>query len=227
MSKLSKNMPVPISSMMRRWNLEMGSRSRRAPESAVTMSSLLPRKQGKATFRQGVNGETTVLVEGVLLSIEEKVFAAAHGGSVEPQDTLDEGVGFCGEAIRGTYLRDQTDLLRAMWVDGFTEQNERKCEARRRVFTEVGHDGDGGETGTHLGEAEGGMLRDERGIAYDREAEAEAERVALDLRDADQWRGPQSGFELDDTSRFTADCRRCAPSALASRTENVAPRSNA
>ena len=104
-------------------------------------------------------------------------------------------------------------VLGAMRVDGLTEQNERKCEARKRVFTEIGQDGDGGETGTHLGEAEGGMLRDEREVAYDREAEAEAERVALDLRDADQWRGPQSGFELDDTSRFTTDCRRSAARA--------------
>ncbi len=51
-----------------------------------------------------------------------------------------------------------------------------------------------GETGTHLGKAEGGLLCDEREVAYDREAEAEAERVALNLRDADQWRGPQGGI---------------------------------
>src|SRR2546421_10982037 len=151
MSKPSKNMPVPISSMMRRWNLEMGSRSRRAPEAAVTVSSLLPREQGQATFRQGVNGETAVLVEGVLLGVEKKAFATTHGGRVEPQDTLDEGVGCGGEAISGTDLRDQTDLLRAMRVDGLTEQKEQKCEARKRVFTEIGQDGDGGETGTHLG----------------------------------------------------------------------------
>src|SRR5258708_7652573 len=134
MSKPSKNMPVPISSMMRRWNLEMGSRSRRAPEFAVTGSSLLPREQGHATLRQGVNSETAVLVEGVLLGVEKKTFAAAHGGWVEPQDTLDEGVGLGGEAISGTDLRDQTDLLGAMRVDGLTEKNERKCEARKRVF---------------------------------------------------------------------------------------------
>src|SRR6266849_8601579 len=93
MSKPSKNMPVPISSMMRRWNLEMGSRSRRAPESAVTVSSLFPLEQGQATLRQGVDGEAAVLVEGVLLGVEKKAFAVAHGGRVEPQDTLDEGVG--------------------------------------------------------------------------------------------------------------------------------------
>ena len=117
------------------------------------MSSLLPRKQGKATFRQGVNGETAIFVEGILLGVEKKFFAATHGGRVEPQDTLDEGVGFGAEAISRTDLRDQTDLLRAMRVDGLTEQNERKREARKRIFTEIGQDSHGGETGTHLGEA--------------------------------------------------------------------------
>src|ERR1700731_1696398 len=227
MSKPSKNMPVPISSMMRRWNLEIGSRSRRAPESAVTVSSLFPRERGQAAFRQGVNGETAVLVKGVLLGIEEKAFAATYGGRVKPQDTLDEGVGFNGEAISGTDLRDQTDLLCAMRVDRLTEQNERKREARKRVFTEIGQDGDGGETGTHFGESEAGMLRHEREVAYDREAEAEAERVALDLRDGEQWRGPQRGFEFDKASRFTTDCRGGAPSALTSRTKNIAPSFNA
>jgi hypothetical protein len=73
------------------------------------MSSLLPREQGQATLRQGVNGETAVLGKGVLLGTEKKAFAATHGERVEPQDTLDEGVGFGGEAISGTDLRDQTD----------------------------------------------------------------------------------------------------------------------
>src|SRR5467141_4052264 len=95
----------------------MGRRSRRAPESAVTVSSLFPREQGQATLRQGVNGEAAVLVKEVLLGVEKKAFAATHGGRVEPQDTLDEGFGFGGEAIGGTDLRDQTDLLRAMRVD--------------------------------------------------------------------------------------------------------------
>src|SRR5882762_7518924 len=121
MSKPSKNIPVPISSMIRRWKMEMGSRSRRAPESAVTVSSLLPRERGQATFRQGINGKTTVPGEGVLLGVEKKAFAEAHGGRVEPQDTLDESVSFGRKAIGGTYLRDQTNLLRAMRVDGLTE----------------------------------------------------------------------------------------------------------
>src|SRR6267143_3574947 len=129
MSKPSKNIPVPISSIIRRWKVEMGSRSRRAPESAVTASSLLPREQDQAGLRQGFDGKTTVLIEGVLLGGEKKAFAAAHGGRVEAQDTLDEGVGFGGEAIGGTDLEDQANSLRAVRVDGLPEQNERKCEA--------------------------------------------------------------------------------------------------
>src|SRR6266404_5626928 len=227
MSKPSKNIPVPISSIIRRWKVEMGSRSRRAPESAVTASSLLPRERSQAAFRQGINGETAVPVEGVLLGVEKKAFAPAHGGRVEPQDTLYESFGFGRKAIGGTYLRDQTNLLRAMRIDGITEQNERKCEAGKRVFTEIGHDGGWRETRTHFGESEGGAVRDERKVAHDRKTEAEAERVALDLRDADQRSEPQGGFELEDTSRFTADCGRGAARALASRAKNVAARPNA
>src|SRR5713226_7812273 len=104
MSKPSKNIPVPISSMTRRWKLEMGRRSRRAPESAVTASSLLPREQRQAAFCQGIDSETTVLIEGVLLGVEKKVLATAHRDRIEPQDPLDEGVGFGRKPIGGTNL---------------------------------------------------------------------------------------------------------------------------
>src|SRR5258708_39713033 len=99
MSKPSKNIPVPMSSMIRRWKVEMGSRSRRAPESAVTGGSLLPRERGQAAFRQGINGKTTGLGEGVLLGVERRAIAAAHGGRVKPQDTLEESGGSGREAI--------------------------------------------------------------------------------------------------------------------------------
>jgi hypothetical protein len=114
-----------------------------------------------------------------------------------------------------------------MRVDGLTKENEGEGETGKRVFTEKGKDGDGGKAVAHLGEGERSLLGDEREIAHDREAEAEAEGVALHFRDADQWRGPQSGFEIEDASRFTADGRRRAAGALASRAENVAARPNA
>jgi len=80
-------------------------------------------------------------------------------------------------------LRDQTNLLRAMRVDGLTEENKGKCEAGEHVFAEIGQNSDGGQAGTHLREREGGVVRDEREVAHDCEAEAEPESVSLDLRD--------------------------------------------
>ena len=213
--------------MTRRWKAEIGSRSRRAPEAAVTARSLLPRKQGQTAFRQSVNGKAAVLIERILPGAEKKVFAAAHGGRVEAQDALDEGASFGRKAISRTDLRDQTNLLRATRVDRITEQNEGKGEAGKRVFTEIGKDGDGRETGTHLGESEGGVLGHKRKVAQDRETEAEAEGVALNLSDADQGRGAQGGFELEDASRFATNGHRSAGGSLASQAENVAAGSNA
>src|SRR5882762_8160202 len=105
-------MPAPISSMMRRWKPEMGRRSRRAPESAVTARSLFPREHGQAAFGQGIDGETAVLVKGVLLGVEKKFFTAAHGPGVKPHDALDEGVGFRRKSVGRANLRDQADLQR-------------------------------------------------------------------------------------------------------------------
>jgi len=70
-----------------------------------------------------------------------------------------------------------------MRVDGLTEENKGKCEAGEHVFAEIGQNSDGGQAGTHLREREGGVVRDEREVAHDCEAEAEPESVSLDLRD--------------------------------------------
>src|SRR5258708_33423162 len=114
----------------------MGSRSRRAPESAVTASSLLPRERSQAAFRQGINGETAVPVEGVLLGVEKKAFAPAYGGRIEPQDTLYESFGFGRKAIGGTYVRDQANLTGAVRIDWVTEQNEGKSEGGQPACTQ-------------------------------------------------------------------------------------------
>src|SRR5260370_7439815 len=138
MSKQSKNSPVPISSMMRRWKVEMGRRSRRAPESAVTASSLLPREQSQAAFCQGIDGETTILIEGVLLGVKKEVFTTAYRGRVEPQDALDESVGFGRKPIGGTHLRDQAQLLRAMRVAGLAKHDQGKNEPGKPGFPPKG-----------------------------------------------------------------------------------------
>ena len=67
-------------------------------------SSQLPREQSQGAFGQGIDGETAVLIKGVLLGVKKKSFAAAHGRRVEPQDTLDESVGFGSEAFGRTGL---------------------------------------------------------------------------------------------------------------------------
>src|SRR5260370_25592705 len=144
MSKQSKNSPVPISSMMRRWKVEMGRRSRRAPESAVTASSLLPREQSQAAFCQGIDGETTVLIEGVLLGVKKEVFTTAYRGRVEPQDALDEDVGFGRKPIGGTDLRDQDKLLPARRADRLRQHKQGKSEGGKWVVTQIGDDKNAG-----------------------------------------------------------------------------------
>src|SRR5260370_24153861 len=141
MSKPSKNIPVPSSSMMRRWKLEMGRRSRRAPESAVTASSLLPREQSQAAFCQGIDGETTILIEGVLLGVKKEVFTTAYRGRVEPQDALDESVGFGRKPIGGTDLREPAPLLRGMRVDGVAKKEQGRNEEGKGGFTGAGEKG--------------------------------------------------------------------------------------
>src|SRR5258708_2548688 len=179
-------MPMPISKRMRRWKVEVGRRSSRAPAFTVTSASFPPGEQCQAAFCQGIDGEPAILIEGFLLGVKKKLFAAAYGGSIEPQDTLDEGARFGGKAFERADLRDQANLQRALRVDCVAEQNERKCEARERVLTEVRHDGGGRETRAHLGKCQRSALRDEREVADDRKAEPETERVAVDFRDADQ-----------------------------------------
>ena len=47
-SKPSKNIPMPMSPMMRRWKEEMGRRSRRAPAFTVAGRLFLPGEYGEA-----------------------------------------------------------------------------------------------------------------------------------------------------------------------------------
>src|SRR6266404_447578 len=98
MSKPSKNIPMPISHMIRRWNGEIGRRSSRAP--ALTVTCLLRLcEQGHAAGRQRFNRQSAVLVEGVLLCQLEKFFAAAGRACVEPKNPLDKRIGVAGEAV--------------------------------------------------------------------------------------------------------------------------------
>ena len=158
---------------------------------------------------------------------KKKLFALAHRGGIKAQNTLDESVSFGREAIGGADLRDQANLLSVVRTDGLAQQNERKGEAGKGVFTEIGHDGGWSKAVAHLGESQRNMLGDEGEVRQNGKAEAEAEGVALDLRDADQRSGAQGSFELEDTSRFAADCCGSAGGALAAGAEDIAARPKA
>src|ERR1700674_5510633 len=111
----------------------MGRRSRRAPALAVTGVSLLPCERGHAAGGQSFNGEAAILVKRVLLHVLKKLFAVAHGGGIEAENALDEGVGLGGKTLGGDDLRDEADLQRALRFDGIAKEDERESEARQGV----------------------------------------------------------------------------------------------
>src|ERR1700676_4430259 len=152
MSKPSKNIPMPMSHMIRRWNEETGSRSRRAPALAVTTSLFRLREQGHTADRQGFNSQSAVLVKGVLLGCLEEFLAASRGSRIELTDTLDDNIRVADQAVGRADLRNEADLQRALRVDRIAEQDEGKRKARQRVFAQVGHDGRRSQTRTHLRE---------------------------------------------------------------------------
>src|SRR5258707_3213137 len=105
MSNPSKNIPAPISHMIRRWNEEIGSRSSRAPAFAGAASLFLLRDDGHAADRQRVNGQAAILVKGVLLRCEEEFLAGPRGIRIELQDSFDSGI------CNGPQTRGPTNLL--------------------------------------------------------------------------------------------------------------------
>src|ERR1700719_2667905 len=151
MSKPSKNIPMPISHKIRRWNEETGSRSRRAPAFAVAASSFPPGKHGQAAYGQSFDGQTAILGKVVLLGGLEKFLAALRRSRVELKNSLDQSIGLPGQTISRTNLRDETDLHSILRGDGIAEEYKRKRKARQCVLTQIGHDGCGRETRTHFG----------------------------------------------------------------------------
>src|SRR5215472_1171801 len=187
-SKPSKNMPMPMSIKMRRWNTDRGRRSRRAPAFTVKTGSLFFVEHGQAAFGERFDGKSAILVEGVLLRREEKLLAAPRSIGVETQNARDECIRFANQFLGRADLRDKPDLERVLWTDGFTEQYQRKGGPWQCIFAKVGHDGRRSEAGTHLGERQRGVFRNQHEVAYDREAETEAKGVTLHFGHADQWR---------------------------------------
>src|SRR5580704_12315117 len=186
MSNPSKNIPAPINHIIRRWQEEIGSRSRRAPAFTGTADSLLPCQDRHAADRQGLNGQPAILVEGILLRRLEKFLAAPRGTWVEPENAIDESIGLERKPIGRTDLRDEADFERLLRADRIAEQDEGKREARQSVLAQVGHNGGWRETRTHLGKSQLRVLGDEDEVTHNRKTEAKPEGVALDLGDADQ-----------------------------------------
>src|SRR6266568_476964 len=107
MSNPSKNIPAPISHIIRRWNEEMGSRSSRAPAFTGTPGLFLLREDGHAADRQGFHGQAAVLVKGVLLRRLKKILAASNGIRFQLKYAFDQGVGIGFEAPGGADLGDE------------------------------------------------------------------------------------------------------------------------
>src|SRR3982074_834522 len=227
MSNPSKNIPAPISHIIRRWNEEMGSRSRRAPAFTGTPSLFLLREDGHAADRQGFNGQAAVLVKGVLLRRLEELLAVPRGVRVELKYALDKGVSIGCEMPGRTNLRDEANLQGMLRGDGIAEEDEGEGEARQCILAQVRHDGRRCETETHLGKSQGSVVSDVNEVTNDRKPEAEPEGVALDFRDADQGRSSQSALELDKTRCFFMDCDGIPACALAPRAEDLAARPEA
>src|SRR5260370_27400594 len=135
----SKNIPAPISHIIRRWNEEMGSRSSRAPALTGAPSLFLLRGDGHAADRQRLDGQAAILLKGVLLRREEKFFAGSRGIWIELQDSFDSGIGNGYEARWRTNLRNEPNLQSLLRRDGVAKQNQRKRETRQRILAELRH----------------------------------------------------------------------------------------
>src|SRR5579863_7271300 len=114
MSKPSKNIPMPISHMMRRWNDEMGRRSRRAPALAVASRSLPPIQPGQTVDGQGFCSQAAVLLERVLLGRLKKLLAPPRGAWVELKNAVDQGIRLRGQGLAPANLRDKSGLHREL-----------------------------------------------------------------------------------------------------------------
>src|SRR5690348_5470920 len=110
MSNPSKNIPAPISHMIRRWNDEIGSRSSRAPALTGAASLFLLGHDGHAAHRQSLNGQAAILVKGVLLRGQEKLFAGSRRMGIEFQYSFDQRIGVGFEPPGRANLRNQADL---------------------------------------------------------------------------------------------------------------------
>src|SRR5215472_1278040 len=101
---------MPMRVTIRRWNPEIGRRSRRAPALTLMPASRLPGQRSQGPLCQCIQRQIAVLREIVILRSEEKLLAAPHGVHVELQNSRDQSLHLAGKCFGGTDLRNQTDL---------------------------------------------------------------------------------------------------------------------
>src|SRR6266702_2684550 len=114
-------MPMLMSMRMRRWNLEIGRRSRRAPALTLMRESLFPGERGQGAGGESFGGEAAVFFKCVGLGGEEKFLAAASGAGVELQDAGYQLVGFGGEIGGWNDLGDDANFQGILWSERLTE----------------------------------------------------------------------------------------------------------
>ena len=213
--------------MIRLWKRDSGNRSSRAPAFTGTAGSFLPRKHGQTADGQGFGCQAAILVKRILLRRLEKFFAIPRGIRIEAQDAHNKVIYIGGESAGRADVRDEPDFPRLLRRDGIAKKHERKRKARQRVLPQISHDRSWSEAEFHFGESQGGTIGDVDKIAYDSDAESEAERIALDLRDADQRRNSQGALEFDKARGFVMDRRGVPACALAPRAKDFASRAQA
>ena len=167
-----------------------------------------------------------VLFKRLLLGSEKKFLAAPRGRGIKTKNAFHQSVGLTPQTVGWANLRDEADFEGALRTYRVAQQYQRKCKSGQSVFTQISHDGGRRKPGPHLGKSQLGMLGHESEIAEDREAEAKAEGISLNLCHADQGRGPQPTLDLDDTSRFRTDGLGVPACPFAPGAENVAARAN-
>src|ERR1700716_3358000 len=154
MSNPSKNIPAPINHIIRRWNEEMGSRSRRAPAFTGTASLFLLREHGHAADRQSLNGEAAILVKGILQSRLKKFLAVSSGVGIQLKYALYKCIDIGCEASGRANLRNEPDLLSMLRANRIPKQDQGKGETRQGILAQVRHDGCRCETESHLGKSQ-------------------------------------------------------------------------
>src|SRR6516225_2453330 len=172
---------MPMRVTIRRWNPEIGRRSRRAPALTFMPSSLLPGQRRQGPLCQCIQCQNAVLRKIVILRSEEKLLASPHSVHVELQNSRDRSVHLARKCFGGTNLGNKTDLERARRRERFTKQHQRKRMPWQSVSTEIRHDRRRSKSMPHFRKTQRGALGNQSKVANNRQPHSESKCVALHL----------------------------------------------